>query len=413
MTRPDADLLVVGGGPVGLAAAVEAALRGMSVVVFEPRRSPVDKACGEGLMPGAVAALARLGVQPGGRRLDGIAYLAADGSSRAAHPFRAGAGLGVRRTSLVTALGARAEALGVPVVADRVLGLVQDGAGARVDLATGGRWHGRWVLGCDGLRSRTRALAGIASRTDGRRFGLRRHALVRPWSRHVEVHWSPGGEAYVTPVSADSVGVAVLTSQPAGFEALLRSFPLLQARLDGVEWLSEARGAGPLHRHVERRTSGRVLLAGDAAGYVDALTGEGLRIGFESARAAVDAVQRADPAGYERRWREITRTYRLVTRALLGLGGSPLTRAAVAPGAAVLPGVFGLAVDALAGGRATIGRMPRGVPVVPPPRDREGGRDWGGRLSIDDSGRDDGNGRCEDGALGDGLDEKLLTGDDR
>ena len=63
---PDADLLVIGGGPVGLAVAIEGRLAGLSVIVVEPRATPVDKACGEGLMPGAVAALARLGVDPEG-----------------------------------------------------------------------------------------------------------------------------------------------------------------------------------------------------------------------------------------------------------------------------------------------------------------------------------------------------------
>ena len=72
---PDADLLIIGGGPVGLAAAIEGRLAGLSVIVVEPRATPVDKACGEGLMPGAVAALARLGVDPQGHTLTGIRYL--------------------------------------------------------------------------------------------------------------------------------------------------------------------------------------------------------------------------------------------------------------------------------------------------------------------------------------------------
>jgi hypothetical protein len=71
---PDVDVLVVGGGPVGLAAAVLAASRGMSVAVVERRTDPVDKACGEGLMPSAVAALGRLGVDPPGVAFTGIRY---------------------------------------------------------------------------------------------------------------------------------------------------------------------------------------------------------------------------------------------------------------------------------------------------------------------------------------------------
>ena len=57
MTAIDVDVAVVGAGPIGLAAAIEARLAGLSAVVIEPRSFPIDKACGEGLMPGAVAAL--------------------------------------------------------------------------------------------------------------------------------------------------------------------------------------------------------------------------------------------------------------------------------------------------------------------------------------------------------------------
>ena len=68
----DTDVLVVGGGPVGLAAAIEARLAGLSALVLEPRPGPVDKACGEGLMPGALGSLHRLGVDPAGHPLAGL-----------------------------------------------------------------------------------------------------------------------------------------------------------------------------------------------------------------------------------------------------------------------------------------------------------------------------------------------------
>lgn len=108
------DLLVAGGGPAGLAAAIHATLAGMEAVVVEPRPTPVDKACGEGVMPGGVRALHALGVDPGGRPLRGIRYL--DGTHSAEAAFRDGHGLGVRRTELHAALRARADGLGIPVL---------------------------------------------------------------------------------------------------------------------------------------------------------------------------------------------------------------------------------------------------------------------------------------------------------
>src|SRR5918911_4350702 len=92
MSRVDADLLVVGGGPVGLATAIEGVLAGLSVVVLERRGSPVDKACGEGLMPAARSALDRLGVEVSGREFTGIRYCA-PGTSAVAR-FRQGPGVG-------------------------------------------------------------------------------------------------------------------------------------------------------------------------------------------------------------------------------------------------------------------------------------------------------------------------------
>jgi menaquinone-9 beta-reductase len=334
---------------VGLVAAIEATLRGMSVVVVEPRTPPVDKACGEGLMPGAVAVLQRLGVEPAGEPFAGISYVTGDGRVRARSAFRAGPGLGVRRTTLHAALLDRAASLGVRTVRDRVAGLLQDGAGVRLQLAGGAPLDAPWVLGCDGLRSRMRTLAGVRVRSNGRRFGLRRHAGTAPWSSDVEVHWSGIGEAYVTPVAPDRVGIALLTTRGRDFCTTLRAFPALSARLDGVPWGGEVRGAGPLLQKVERRTSGRVLLVGDAAGYVDALTGEGLRIGFACAVAAVDAVRSRDPASYERRWRDLTRSYRWLTTGLVTATRLPVARAALVPTAAALPGLFDRAVKSLAG----------------------------------------------------------------
>lgn len=337
----DVDVLVVGGGPVGLAAAIEARLAGLSVVLTEPRSTPVDKACGEGLMPQAVTALARLGVEPAGRPLAGIAYVR-DGL-RAEHRFAGASGRGVRRTVLHAALADRAAALGVEQVAAKVTGLVQDADGVE---AAGVR--ARWLLGCDGLHSTVRRLAGLEApprRRAARRFGVRRHYRVAPWTDLVEVHWGRRTEAYVTPVGPDLVGVALLGPAPIDVDAELAGMPALAGRLAGAPVDAADRGAGPLRQRTRARTAGRVLLVGDASGYVDALTGEGLRLGFAQARAAV--AHRDDAAGYERAWTTATRDYRLLTTTLVAAATSPL-RGALVPAAVRLPPVFASAVERLA-----------------------------------------------------------------
>jgi flavin-dependent dehydrogenase len=337
-----ADVLVVGGGPVGLAAAVEARLAGFEVAVVEPRPSPIDKACGECLMPGAVAALARLGVGVAGRHLRGFAY--DDGARRVVHRFAGPPGRGARRTALHAALAERVRELGVPTMPARVSAVAQDDDGVS---AAGIR--ARWLFACDGLHSSVRRLAGLedARRRGPRRYGLRRHFRLPPWDDVVEVHWSRDVEAYVTPVADDLVGVALLGPAGTGFDAALAGIPSLSARLSGAPADGPVRGAGPLRQRTARRVAGRVLLVGDASGYVDALTGEGIRVGLAQARAAVACVAAGRAEDYERAWRQATRSVRLLTGGLVAAATSPL-RPAIVPAAATLPGVYGAIVERLA-----------------------------------------------------------------
>lgn len=337
MTGYDTDLLVVGGGPGGLATALCARRCGLSVIVAEPRAYPIDKACGEGLMPGGVADLAALGVDPFGMPLRGIAYC--DEHHRVQAPFRAGSGRGVRRTTLHAALAARAKELDTDWISARVTTVDQDRLGV-----TAAGIRAKWLVAADGLHSTVRRAAGIAAVSGvPRRYGVRRHYRTPAWSEFVEVHWSPYGEAYVTPVEPDLVGIAILSGRPPQ----LSWFPELVTRLAGAEG-GPARGAGPLRQVVDRRVAGRVLLVGDAAGYEDALTGEGISLAVRQAAAAVAAIADGDPAAYERAWRRITRSYRWLTRALVLAGTARSTRPVIVPACALLPGVFGRAVQILA-----------------------------------------------------------------
>lgn len=366
------DVLVAGGGPAGLATAVHAALAGMEAVVVEPRPGPVDKACGEGLMPTGAAALADLGVvPPDGRPFLGIAYV--EGHRRVQAAFRDGPGLGVRRTALHAALALRARELGVRVVTGRVAAVRDTGAAVSAEVVRGGpdpaaltatlagAYDGgeagpgepapltaRWLVAADGLHSPIRTRLGLGLPTAGpRRYGLRRHYRVAPWTDFVEVHWAAGGEAYVTPVGDDLVGVAVLSSERRRYEEHLARFPGLLDRLEGPP-ATPVRGAGPLRQRVRRRVAGRVLLVGDAAGYVDALTGEGLSLSLLSARALVGCLRAGRPEEYEAAWRRLSRRSRLLTAALLEARRHPPAARLIVPAARRLPVLFRAAVRTLA-----------------------------------------------------------------
>ncbi|GAB3403481.1 hypothetical protein GCM10027515_14590 [Schumannella luteola] len=403
----DVDVLVVGGGPVGLVAAIEARLAGLTVAIAEPRGArggvgaasdadrpaapagagaldadpmaatdtggppptppgsppaslpaeivsdlgvtgagdPIDKACGEGLMPGALPLLGRLGVAPHGLALRGVRY--SDGIRSVEHRFREGAavGLGVRRTELHRALAERAAGLGVTRIAAKVDALAQDSTGV-----TAAGIRASWLVAADGLHSTIAREVGLARPAPRRRrrYGLRRHARVTPWSELIEVHWTPRAEIYVTPVDDRLVGIAVLARQGVGFDEALAEAPELVARLGDVEWADEVMGAGPFRQRTRRRVAGRVLLVGDASGYVDAITGEGLRLGFDQARAAVKRIRSGDAVHYEADWFHVTRAFRRVTGLLAWAATVPALRRRIVPLAASRPAWFGRVVDRLA-----------------------------------------------------------------
>lgn len=342
------DLLVAGGGPAGLATAIHGALAGLEVVVLEPRPTPIDKACGEGLMPGAVRRLEELGVAVTGRPFHGIGYVDGVTGLRAEARFRSGPGRGWSRTELQAALADRAAGLGVRVLARRAGEVRQD---ARRVWAAG--LTARYLVAADGLHSPVRRGLGLAvPAAPGRaaaRYGLRRHYAVEPWSELVEVYWARGAEAYVTPLGADRIGVAVLTSEQAPFDVQLARFPLLTARLPAPPGRGTGvRGAGPLRQRARTRVAGRVLFVGDAAGYVDALTGEGLTLAVSAAGELVRCVRAGRPQEYERAWRDLSRAYRTLTSALLWARRRAPLADRIVPLAAGMPRAFTGAVNLLA-----------------------------------------------------------------
>ncbi|HEY2038888.1 MAG TPA: FAD-dependent monooxygenase [Edaphobacter sp.] len=310
------DVFVCGGGPAGLAAAIAARLEGFDVVVADCFKPPIDKACGEGLMPDGLTALAALGVSPPEDRSGifcGIRFLEAGRSVEARFPH--GVGRGLRRTTLHEILHRRASDLGVAFRWSTQVLEVSDGL-----VRTGEEQiQAKWVIGADGIHSRIRERLGLGrGRGLGRRIGLRQHFRVRPWSEFMEIHWSDWGQAYVTPIGPAEICVVVVGRvRVRSVEASLSWFPELAARLRDAEMENSQRGAITEGRSYDRVTSGCTALVGDASGSVDAIAGQGLTLSFLQSRELATALRRGDLNLYEKAHRRIRRVPMFMSRSML------------------------------------------------------------------------------------------------
>lgn len=309
------DVFVVGGGPAGLAAAIAARKKGFRVTVADGMRPPIDKACGEGLMPDGVAALRELGIDldaSEGFGFRGVRFVADERVVDA--DFPAGRGIGVRRPVLHRKMIERAEEVGVSFLwQTAVTELCPEGV-----VAGGKAIPARWIVGADGIRSRVRSWAGLDNPAPQEiRYARRWHFRVKPWSEHMELHWGRNVQAYITPVGSEQVCV-VLIAQRAGqrFAALSAEFPDLAERLD-VESASAERGAVTVARRLQSVYRGRVALIGDASGSVDAVTGEGLSLSFRQATALADALAEGNLRQYLKAHRRLAFRPAMMGRLLL------------------------------------------------------------------------------------------------
>ncbi|MFL6415356.1 MAG: NAD(P)/FAD-dependent oxidoreductase [Bryobacteraceae bacterium] len=300
------DVAVVGGGPAGLATAIEAARRGLRTVVLDGREPPIDKACGEGLLPDAIERLTRLGVTiPSDERglFRGIEF--SDERSQVAAAFPSGNGWGVKRTTLQQLLAKEVERAGVHLFWNTPVRAIEDHQVVCRHL----RIEARWIVGADGLHSQVRRWAGLDGTLWSReRVAFRQHFGVQPFSEYVQVLWSGAGQCYVTPVGVNEISVAVITNRRhAEYRELLACFPSVGDRLPYSAASANMRGCLTASRRLRRVWTGHIALVGDASGSVDAITGEGICVALRQAEAVAEAIQAGDLRLYSRKHHGIMR----------------------------------------------------------------------------------------------------------
>jgi geranylgeranyl reductase family protein len=321
----DADVIVAGGGPAGAATATQLAAAGVHVLVLDRAAFPRDKACAEFLSPGAVAALERLGVlreaAAAGAWQEGMRIVGARGSFTARYA-ESRRGLGIARPVLDQLLLEHARSAGAEIRerTDVARAVVEDGHVAGVQLRDGRTLRARFVVAADGLRSPVARSLGLECPTRWpRRLGLVARVRGAPPSGLGVMAVGRGGYCGVAAVGGGeaSVGVAVSPatrregeSAERLFERMLGSIPAAREAVAGAPRVSAIRGVAPLARRVSRVAGPGYLLVGDAAGFTDPFTGEGIHRALRGAELAAAAASRAlarperEPVGYAAARRE-------------------------------------------------------------------------------------------------------------
>jgi geranylgeranyl reductase family protein len=340
------DVVVVGGGPAGSAAAIFLRQRGRDVLLVDEARFPRDKVCGESVSPGAHRLLTDLGVEPAVRALApfplrGMALTSPDGTCfRGDYASAAHAGFAARRQAFDKVLLDGARAAGAEVREGvRVTGLVsrdgvvtgvtsEDGRGAETIRA-------RLVVGADGRRSVVaRRLGLLREHRSLRKFAVRGYwDGMEGLETRGEMHVGGGGYCGIAPLSDARANVTFVLDRremaAAGgdlegfYRQTLRRWPSVQERLSGATFLGPPTAIGPLALEASRVSAPGAVLIGDSAGFYDPFTGEGVTLALRSAEMAAEVADRAlgssngfDLRQYDRARHAATRDKFRINRAL-------------------------------------------------------------------------------------------------
>ena len=364
---------MVGASLAGVSTAIHLRRLGHAVTLLERATFPRRKACGEGLFPVGVAALRELGdfesLIEAGAPLRGVRFNA--GESRATASLGEEPGLGIRRERLDAALVQAAIDAGVHLrTGTMVTGLhLRAGRVEAVDTAEG-PVAGRAFVAADGLASSLRRMAGLDGAM-GTRYGVTAHVLLqREPEPLVDIFFERGYELYLTRVGQYSANVALLLRKPgmhpfAGRvrEAFIEQLQRHPAFAAGFTLEDAPMVAGPFRRRCHRAWRANLLLVGDAAGFYDGISGEGMSAALAAGPMAAHALHHYLATGsydplraYDAERRALVRNSDLLAKVSLALSRNQAVARYAVGNLARRPGTFARLV-AISSGTAPLATL--------------------------------------------------------
>ncbi len=351
------NIAIIGAGPAGLSTAIALAQKGQLVSIFDKASLPINKVCGEGILPTGVKYLTNIiGVEFISKiesyPFKGIKYIDSNGTI-AIGEFNNSKGFGIKRLKLAQALYSLCKTFpNITFYENHKLITLKSSPKQleftvenSLDKSTKTFADFNYLIGADGRLSTVRNLISNKGKkpTSLKRKGARLYIATPPWTNMVEVYWANNIEAYVTPNSHKSIGIMFswdLKNFKANEDTLLSFFPTLKEKIDNKERQGPLMYIGNFAHQSQEASVDNIAFIGDAVVFMDGVTGEGLSLAFEAANLLSESIINDDLISYNIDIKKLKNKYIVITNLALLLTQHKFLRKCIIKLFSLFPTIF-------------------------------------------------------------------------